>query len=432
MLKVILLIVVLLAAAASQAAEMNLDAAIDFALTGSPSAVAAEATYLSARADLWQGWGGVLPSASASYAGYRYYDREAVTIGGFQIPGYQPPTHDYTASLRATQPLFAGGALIWGVMAGRASARAGAASRDEQKQRLVVAVVQAYAAVLKADGLKRVADTSLEVSRRAEELARVQHETGAIPRAEYLKAKVALGQAETAAIQAEAAAATSRIAFFNTLGMKPDPDAAFAEVTSPAREELPPLAELIDDAYAHRPDVTRIGAEKRKADLAVKSAAAGWWPTIGAAASYDWTDSEAPTRENWDPNAYWTVGISGSLNLFDGFNTAANTARARAAASSARAAHERLRDTVALDVTQAYYEYRKQAETVNVAEETAAAAEEEFNIQQRLYALGGASMLELTNAQAHYVEANNAYINARYDFLVAAYDLKRALGVTGR
>jgi len=122
------------------------------------------------------------------------------------------------------------------------------------------------------------------------------------------------------------------------------------------------------------------------------------------------------------------VGLSGSINLFDGFNTAANTARARAAAASARSAHERLRDTVALDVTQAYYEYRKQAETVSVAEETAAAAEEQFNLQQQLYAMGGASMLELADAQARYVDANNSYINAKYDFLIADYDLKRALG----
>jgi len=229
-----IIITVFALAAAAQAAEMTLDAAIDYALARSPSAVAAEATYLSARADLWQGWGNVLPSAKASYAGYRYYDREAARIGGFQIPGYQPPTHDYAASLNATQPLFAGGSLLWGVLSGRASARAGAASRDQQKQQLVVDVARAYAAVLKADGLKRVAETSFEASRSAEEFARVQYETGAIPRAEYLKAKVTLGQAKTAAIQAEASAETARIAFFNTVGMKPDRDAVFADVAPAA------------------------------------------------------------------------------------------------------------------------------------------------------------------------------------------------------
>jgi outer membrane protein len=87
-----------------------------------------------------------------------------------------------------------------------------------------------------------------------------------------------------------------------------------------------------------------------------------------------------------------------------------------------------LRDAVALDVTTAYYEYKKQAETVTVAEKTAAAAEEEFAIVQELYALGGASTLELTDAQARFVEAQNSFVEAKYDFLLADFDLKRALG----
>jgi len=63
-----------------------------------------------------------------------------------------------------------------------------------------------------------------------------------------------------------------------------------------------------------------------------------------------------------------------------------------------------------------------------VAEETAAAAEEEFSIVQELYALGGASTLELTDAQARFVEAQNSLVVAKYDLLIADYDLRRALG----
>jgi outer membrane protein TolC len=422
------LIGVLAVAAAAQAADITLDDAIARALAASPAAVAADASYLSARADLWQGWGNVLPKAAVSYGANRYYDLEAMRVGSYTIPGYTPPLHYYASSAEVTQPLFAGGSLLWGVFSGRASARAGAAGRDEQRQQLVVDVATAYFGVLKAEGMKNVADTSLAASRHAEALARVQYETGALSRQEYLKAKVVLGQAETAAIAAEAGVANARLAFFHTVGTSPEPAATFAPVTLPVPRELPPPETLVDEALGRRADVARVNEESRKADLGVRTANAGWYPTVGAVASYDWSDANPPRRENWDPNANWTVGLSASWNLFDGFTTKANAARARAAAASARAAQDRIRDTVALDITQAYYEYRKQREMVTVAEETAAAADEEFKLQQQLYDMGGASMLELSDAQARYVEAQNTYIEAQYDFHIADYNLRRALG----
>ena len=427
--KAVTFIYALLAVAAgAHAAELTLGEAIDFALARSPAAVAADSTHLYGRADLYQGWGGVLPKANLSYSTSRYYDREVLRLGGYEIPGYMPPIHYYYAQGRLDQPLFAGGRLVWGVMSGRASARAGEAGRVEQRQSLVVEIARVYLAVLKAQGLKNVADTSLEASRRNEELALAQYESEATSRAEYLKAVVQRGIDETASIAAEAAVETSRLAFFNAAGMEPDENLTFAEVEGIEPQELPSPAELTDQAMGRRPDVTRTNAEKRIADLGVRSARAGWFPSLAASAVYDWNDVNAPSRETWNDFDEWTVGVTASWDIFDGFSTKANTDRARAAAATIRVAHERLRDAVALDVTTAYYEYKKQAETIGVAEETAAAAEEEFTIVGELYTLGGASTLELTDAQARFVEAQNSFVEAKYNFLIADFDLKRALG----
>ena len=427
--KAVTFIYALLAAAAgAQAAELTLDEAIDFALARSPAAVAADSTHLYGRADLYQGWGGVLPKANLSYSTSRYYDREVLRLGGYEIPGYMPPIHYYYAQGRLDQPLFAGGRLVWGVMSGRASARAGEAGRVEQRQSLVVEIARVYLAVLKAQGLKNVADTSLEASRRNEELASAKYESEATSRAEYLKAVVQRGIDETASIAAEAAVETTRLAFFNAAGMEPDENLTFAEVEGIEPQELSSPSELTEQAMDRRPDVTRTDAEKRIADLGVRSARAGWFPSLAASAVYDWNDVNAPSRETWNDFDEWTVGVTASWDIFDGFSTKANTDRARAAAATTRVAHERLRDAVALDVTTAYYEYKKQAETIGVAEETAAAAEDEFTIVQELYTLGGASTLELTDAQARFVEAQNSFVEAKYNFLIADFDLKRALG----
>jgi len=424
----ILTLAVAAAAGAASAEEITLEEALDFALARSPAAVAADATYLSARADLYQGWGGIMPSAQLSYSGSRYYDRDVLRFSGYQIPGYTPPLHYYYAQARLDQPLFAGGRLWWGVLSGRASARAGEADRTAQRHQLVVDVARAYFGVLKAEGLREVADLSLEASRKNEELALAQYESEALSRAEYLAAVVQRGTDEIAAIAAESAAVTARLAFFNTVGMEPEAGLVFVQVEGEAPRDLPALERLREEAMAGRPDVIKTREQKRVADLAVRSARAGWFPALGASASYQWNDYSSPAADTWNEYDEWTVGVSASWYLFDSFQTKANVDRARAAAALSRSSYERLGYVVALDVTNAYYEYKRQAETVAVAEETAAAAEEEFSIVQELYALGGASTLELTDAQARFVDAGNSLVRAKYDLLIADFDLRRALG----
>lgn len=415
-------------AGAAGAAEITLEEAIDFALKHAPDAVAAETTYLTARADLWDGWGNVAPTVTTSYSASRYYDRDAFRMGGYQIPGYKPPAHYYSASAEVSQPLFAGGALFWGVMSGRTAEKIGAASRQEQRDKLVVHVAKSYMNVLKTQGLREVAETSLAASRQAEELARARHEAGEISRAEYLKAVVQKGQAEVAAISAAAAATTARLAFFNTVGMEVDDAATFAPVEPTAPRALPPLEDLISTALRTRPDVIKVTAGKKQADVNVRRAAAGYLPAVAATAGYSWSDTAAPSRETWDEDDEWTIGIAASWNLFDAFRTKANVMRARAAAASARIAADRIRDTVALDIATAYYEYLRLAELLKVAEETAAAAKEELTLVTESYALGGASALELAEAQNRYVEAANAAVEAKCDFIVADYELRRATG----
>ncbi len=68
------------------------------------------------------------------------------------------------------------------------------------------------------------------------------------------------------------------------------------------------------------------------------AARAGWLPTVGATATYDWSGNEAPTRDNWDPNDEWVVGVTGSWNLFDRFQTKATVDRAWARRVSTRQA----------------------------------------------------------------------------------------------
>jgi len=57
-------------------------------------------------------------------------------------------------------------------------------------------------------------------------------------------------------------------------------------------------------------------------------------------------------------------------------------------------------------------------------------ATEDFEIVNRLYELGGASSVELTDAQALYVSAASSYYSTLYDYKIAVITWEKALGIT--
>jgi outer membrane protein len=426
----VLFCVLLKTPANAEGASMTLEEAWEIAAKNSPAAAGAEASYMEGRASWLEGWGGLIPTLSTT-AGYSHFlDQDTYRIGGYEIPGYTPPEEYYQLDVTVTEPIFTGGLVFNRWRSGRAAVRAGEADRADKLGDLKVSVAEAFFGALKAEKLREVTEKSLEASENNVRIAEVNFETGAISRSEYLKAVVQAGTDRVALIASEAAAKNARLAFFSTLGVKPD-DAVTLDDELPMPEPtLPPLDDVLARAGENRPDIIANEYYTKATEYAVGMAKAGRWPGIYASASYDWSDYEAPwdSSEDWDANDSWTLGVTIQYELLDGFATRSAVRRAEAAAKVARANLDVLEETVEMDVTTAYYEYEKQAETVVVARETAEAADEEFEIVNRLYELDGASALELTDAQALYVQAQNAYIEALYDFYLADIKLKKAMG----
>jgi outer membrane protein len=416
--------------ASADNSTLTLEDAWAIAAKHSPAAAGAEASYMEGRASWLEGWGGVIPTVSTDATYSRFLDQDTYRIGGYEIPGFSPPEEYYNLGLTVTEPIFTGGFVFNRLRSGRAALKAGKADRADKLGDLKVGVAEAFFGALKAEKLRDVTEKSLEASENNVKIAEVNFETGAISRGEYLKAVVQAGTDRVALIAAEAAAKNARLAFFSTLGVKPD-DAKVLDDNLPMPETtLPPLDDVLARAAENRPDIVANEYNTKVAEYTVGMAKAGRWPGLYASASYDWSDYESPwdNPDDWDVNDSWTLGVTVQYELLDGFATRAAVRRAEAAAKVAKANLDVLEETVEMDVTTAYYEYEKQAETVIVARETAEAADEEFEIVNRLYELGGASALELTDAQALYVQAQNAYVEALYDFYVADIKLKKAMG----
>src|SRR5690606_15037019 len=117
-----------------------------------------------------------------------------------------------------------------------------------------------------------------------------------------------------------------------------------------------------------------------------------------------------------------------SIPIFTGFSRQQEVSAARAAADDAE--HQRRAEELRLRtaVTSAADDLESAYRVLQTEERNRAVAEEQLQLQQRRYALGAAGLLELLDAQTTVSTADQAYLNALYDFHYSLIALEAAVG----
>jgi outer membrane protein len=117
-----------------------------------------------------------------------------------------------------------------------------------------------------------------------------------------------------------------------------------------------------------------------------------------------------------------------SIPIFTGFSRQRQVSEAFNQAEDAK--HNRRAEELRLRtaVTQAFDALTAAYEVVQLEERNRSLAEEQLQMQQRRYALGAAALLELLDAQTSLTTADQAYLNAVYDFHWNLIRLEAAVG----
>jgi len=80
---------------------------------------------------------------------------------------------------------------------------------------------------------------------------------------------------------------------------------------------------------------------------------------------------------------------------------------------------EERRQLIALDVEQSYLRVVETQERINATDSAAKAAKENLDLAQGRYAVGVGSIIEITDAETLYTDAQTTYIRTVYDYKIA-------------
>jgi len=288
----------------------------------------------------------------------------------------------------------------------------------------VVKVKQAYLTVLAAQwGLV----LHLSILDHQNALLRQLQATYAIKEASAIDLKTAEINAKSAELDVEGSRhdfslARQRLAV--DIGLPPDADYRVAEITQPK-----PPASSLDDAIAqglaNRTDIAQYDLAKRQAEISAALARGSGQPSVIASGGIGmgYVPTTATTGESIN------LGVKVAMPIVDAGAAKAAEDAANATAGVAATQAAQLRENVAADIRDAWWNLQILTERADVAAQNVDLEESLFELTQAQVKYGTATNQDMLTASVNAATAENAWLTAKSNQMLAELTLETAMGL---
>ena len=319
--------------------------------------------------------------------------------------------------------LFRGFADVAALERAKYTRDAGELSYDRARQDVVFNVIDNF--LLYVNSREQVSIQRESLESQSQQLAQIEEfvNVGSRPISDLYQQQASVAQAELQLLNAERTAELNKTRLIQVLQLDPFGEYEFV---APEVEDLAPsprtyeLDALLDAAFEQRSDLDAQEMRIRAAGEGIRIAQSSYWPTINLGGSYRSSfspDADGAFFNQLDINRGNSIGMSISYPIFDRFNRNTNVQEAEVNYRNAALELEDMRHTVALQVRQAYLDYLTNEKRLQVTQTQERAAGQALEAAQERYNVGAGTLVELTQAQAQYVEAASGRVQARYDFM---------------
>jgi TolC family type I secretion outer membrane protein len=297
---------------------------------------------------------------------------------------------------------------------------------------VILGVKQAYYSYLQARAIVTVREETVKSRELLVRQARGFYEVGTKARIDVARAESNLYNAQADLIAAQNAVKVAWVTLKNALGLRELPERPLAEEA--IMTTIPyTLDQARQIAYTTRPELKSFEAQRKAQDQNIATARRGHLPDLIFDATYGRKHDSDETSGGKHLNTFpllpaWSVKLSLSIPIFDGFRTTNRVEETLRNYYVIKSQEEQQRQQVALDVEQSYLRLVELQERIKANEAAAKAAKENLDLANGRYQVGVGSIIEVTDAQTLYTDAQTTYVRALYDYKIADAQLIRAIG----
>jgi len=298
---------------------------------------------------------------------------------------------------------------------------------------VILGAKTSYYILLGTQAIVKVREETVKNRELLVKQARGFYEVGTRAKIDVARAESNLYNAQADLIAAQNGVKVAWVTLKNALGLRELAERPLVEEA--IMTTIPfTLEQAREIAYANRPELKSFEAQRKAQDQNIATARRGHLPDIIFDANYGRrheSGDEGPNGKHHNTfplQPAWSVGVSLNIPIFDGFRTTNRVEETLRNYHVIRAQEEAQRQQVALDVESAYLRLVELQERIKANEAAASAAKENLDLANGRYQVGVGSIIEVTDAQTLYTDAQTTYIRALYDYKIADAQLVRAVG----
>lgn len=420
---------------AQEARKITIQEAIQIALDNNYQLKQAKNNLELANQSIISEYADFLPSISSSMSGSRSTGQQFIA-DRLSEPGLNPFVDVTSKSISGRMDLsvtiFDGFNNINSLRSSQQEKLSSEERMQRAKEEVIFNTASRYLQVLLNRQLLEIAQENLQNSLKQLEQVQAQVEVGSRPSVDLYNQEAQVANDELNVTQRENNLKFSKLVLVRQLQIDPLAKYEFVVPESQIEESgntttIYNLSELIDQAMINRSDLKSEIANIRSLKYQLMISKGNLLPSLRGSASISSRYSDQYTLQNegevsfndqfFDQQVNRSIGISLNIPIFQNWNRMYNIQSSRIRLKNAELTYDNTRLQVIQEVTQAYNDYTSYVKQLEAASKSRVASERAFETQQERYNVGSSTLIELSQAQANYVEAQSNYTQAMYNLV---------------
>jgi len=338
----------------------------------------------------------------------------------------------YGAAVGLMQTIYSGGSLQAMKSAATLARDATLAEEIRVRQNVDNAVRVAYYNEKRAEAKKIVAEEAVKLTN--DHLGRAQKlfNGGVIPRADVLRAKVAVADSNLNLIRAGNAVELMITALERAVGSPIDAESlrgnAVTKIEKKAIHTTAGMTQVsssdVSYAWNNRAELKMYSLLSKQAGQIARAAKGQLLPQVAAGGLIENVDDKVIPGGNTE----WQLGVMGYWKFLDSGQMKAKAAQAQAQAKELLYRLDDMKNSIKMDVTQAELNLRSARTRLEVATRQVTESEEDYRIAVKRYEGNVGTNLDMMDARLALINSRTNLVDAIYDIEIAKANLIFAMG----
>jgi len=415
--------------AQNEKVELTLSEAIEIALNESNSVKMADFTIEKTGYAKKGTYASLYPNINVSGDYQRTIQKQvmAMDFGGQAMDIEVGKANNISAGLSATMPLV--NAQLWkSLKLSALDVEVAVEQARSSRISMVSQVKQSFYAVLLSKEVYYVYKEVYDNAAKNFEDTERKYKVGEVSEYDYLRSQVTYKNAEPNVYSSECAVELAIWQLKAVMGIDLATDIDVIGSLDEFTDEMLSSSLVYDSInIENNSDLKQLDIQMSMIDETIKMVKYQYIPTLSGSFAYNFMAMGDDFNIKWNP--YSVVGISLNIPIFDGFSKHNSIKQYKMEKNILNLTIEDTRRNLNIAIKNYNDQMGTYIKNYSAAESTLAVAQKSYDIAEKMYECGKATLLELNDAQLALTQAQLTLNQAIYDFMVAKASLDELMGV---